>query len=905
MKRRVANAGVLPARRWKREIANAGVLPARRWKRGSSVVAAIVAVVVSAGCAGCGGKANSRARAPSVEVTPMDAIREAAAALPARLVPARSHVVGTISRRAIGPFTARGANGGLVAWIVASDHGATQDLVAVPTGIDGAPLAEERVVASVPQEASALVIRPSGGARGGWIVAWSALLDRGEGVSVIGLAPDGIARWKPVDIQRTSDHVKWLDVVAGAHGGSCVWAEETPSGAANILAAPLDTDGRPQAMPVRVVRGVRGWTAAPDADGMVMALVTPPAEDRAGAGMLSWASLDTEGRVRSPTVPIGTRPTVSSDVEVVSTPSGWLLGWTDRTGEDPQVMLAMVDASGKVRGPHRAMDAVGGTALVGLASGPAGVALAWKEPHGRARATRPLHLALVSLEGELSALPGTAMEVASDGKPELTGTEHGFALLASAPGCADRARGMPCDGTIVPTFLRVDARLEPTQVEPLLVGEGHALATLGWGLQCAGDRCVALAATGATPTPVFDVDLGPRTSPFEAPISIPPPRDAPRVTGVVTVAAGQPFTDLATTRIEDVTLVATSTTGVDPGRGHDVKRGQGAAVAVRALNERGELLGTPTVITTRALPVGGIAIAAGGKPADGALVAWVTRDEGDPQVHLTHVDRRGARTHEVQLTTSKGDASDVALAWAGDGWLVAWVDGRDGNGEVYASKVDRDLNRVAREERITKAAGDASDVSLVAHGDTAWVAWSDPRESPGEGVGDIYVATLRTRDARRAGDEVRVLATAAHSRSPELGRLGDNAIVAWIEDAPTGLEGPGTAMVARLDPSGHVLGRPAPLPAATRGRPTRISVGPTADGLRVVLTRNDQEDVTLDAATIGADGVPGKTWPLLDLDAPPSFDVALAVEGDTVFFGDVGASAGDHRVRRAAISWSR
>ena len=62
------------------------------------------------------------------------------------------------------------------------------------------------------------------------------------------------------------------------------------------------------------------------------------------------------------------------------------------------------------------------------------------------------------------------------------------------------------------------------------------------------------------------------------------------------------------------------------------------------------------------------------------------------------------------MTSSKGDASDVALARAGDGWLVAWVDARDGNGEVYAARLRQELlQRVGREERITNATGDASD----------------------------------------------------------------------------------------------------------------------------------------------------------------------------------------------------
>src|SRR5205807_2678156 len=110
----------------------------------------------------------------------------------------------------------------------------------------------------------------------------------------------------------------------------------------------------------------------------------------------------------------------------------------------------------------------------------------------------------------------------------------------------------------------------------------------------------------------------------------------------------------------------------------------------------------------------------------------------------------------VQLTSAKGDASDVAIAWAGDGWVVAWVDARDGNGEVYATKLDTRLARVAKEERITRAPGDASDVAILARGDVVWLAWADPRESPNDGFADVYVASLRARDATKIDPETRV-----------------------------------------------------------------------------------------------------------------------------------------------------
>jgi hypothetical protein len=457
--------------------------------------------------------------------------------------------------------------------------------------------------------------------------------------------------------------------------------------------------------------------------------------------------------------------------------------------------------------------------------------------------------------------------------------------------------------------VRLDARLQPAQAEPLLLGKERAPATMGWNLRCLGDTCIALAADSSTPTGVLTMTLTPRAAPFVAPTMPRPPADAPRVSGIVTVASGQPFADLATAAVGDHTLVATITSAVDgvmprrKGKGGD---GAGATVSVRAIDHDGLPAGPATSVTARAVSAGGVAVAAAGKPEDGAAVAWVGRDAGDAQVHVARLDQRGHRASEVQLTTAKGDASDVAIAWTGDGWLVAWVDARDGNGEVYTTKIDRDLRRTAREERITKAPGDAADVSLVLHGDTAWLAWSDPRESPTEGIGDIYATTLSTRDARRAGDEVRVLATAAHSRSPRLAAAGDGALVAWIEDPPPGVDAPGAAEIARLDAKAHVVGAGQRLPLAGSGSPATLVLAGAGDGVRAFAARSSGQDVTIDAVALRADGTAtSPPWALVDLDAPSSFDVALSVTSDAVFFDDIGAAPADHRIRRAAVAWVR
>jgi hypothetical protein len=865
-----------------------------------------------AAIAACAGAKPRQSTAVGVDAHPEAPAASALAAkraIDASRAPATSHRIATIEKTAIGPFVARSADGGLAAWMIASESGG-QSLIVASLASDGAPLAPPQVVATVPQEATTLVVRAA--ASGGWLVAWSNLLDRGESLAVLALTRDGTPRGSPADVARTSDHIKWCDVVPSSHGAVVVWAEETGSGDANILADALNGEGRPLGMPVRVARGVERWQAVPASDpggeGVGLALVSSDPHDPHGAaGRLGWLRLDAEARPRGDPLVIGSRPTVSGDVDVAALPDGHLLAWTDRTGEDAQVMLARVDAAGHVTGPTPAMDSVGGSSLVALASGAQGAALAWDEPAARAHPLHALHLAAISATDRLSAQPVTSVDIASGGTPELTATAAGFALLAPAHACVASPSSGTCGGPIAPTFVRFDGRLAPVQTEPIVLGDGAAPAALGWGLHCAGERCLVLAATGEIPTPVYAVDLEPRASPFTTPATPPSPPDAPRLTSLQTIASGQPFDEVAAGRLGDATMVAALS--LPPGTDDDRRHSRSAVLTVRTLDDDGRQRGPTATLTSRAVPTGGVALVPGGAPQDGVAVAWVTaRDEPDRQVHVAHLDRAGRRTKEVELTTrARGDVSGVAVAWAGDGWLVAWVDGRDGNGEVYATKVDRDLTRVAREERITNAPGDAGDVTLAVRGGVAWLAWSDPRESPREGLADIYATTVGIHDARRASDEVRVLASSPNSRSPQLAAVeGDRAVLAWIEDVATGLEGPAATMVAVLDRNGRIVRAPSILPLAGEGRPTGLALAPSREGVRAVVVRSAAANLTLDAVLLGAEGTAlSRPWPLLDVEAPVSFDVAVALAGDVLVFDDVGAAPGDHHVRRAVVAWGR
>ncbi|HXN30852.1 MAG TPA: hypothetical protein VN894_03280, partial [Polyangiaceae bacterium] len=578
----------------------------------------------------------------------------------------------------------------------------------------------------------------------------------------------------------------------------------------------------------------------------------------------------------------------------------------DRTGEDPQVTLATVDAAGRIQGPVHAMNAVGGSALVAVAPGATSVALAWESPHGRTRPWNLLHLATISDATGLAAQPVTSFEVEARAPTELAPAGDGFALLTTpVPACQATHPGASSyagDCFAMPMFMRYDAHLAPVQAEPLFVGKTQAAATLAWGLLCAGDRCTALASTADAPRPVFTIDLTRRNSPFDAPtVPAPPAGVLARATGIVTLQSGKPYIDVAATRVGNATLVATMTTP-ESATG-ERERGREEAISVRAFDSDGRALDAASTMTSHAVPVGRVAIAAAPQAEGGAAAAWVAQHDAGQQVHVAHLDGHGHRIKEVQLSTAKADASSVAIAWAGDGWLVAWVDWRDGNGEVYAAKVDRNLNRVAPDQRITRAPGDAADVSLAVGGDVAWLAWSDPRESPREGVGDVYVTLLRSRDAKRTGDEVRVLATAAHSRSPEVVVVGDGALLAWIEDTPTGLDAPGAAMVAQLDRSGRVVGSPRALVLGGEGRPTAFVLAPSQRGAQAIIARSGHDWVTLDALEVSSDGSAEPAWPVVDLDAPAPFDVALALAGGALFYDDTGGAGGHRRVRRVTISW--
>jgi hypothetical protein len=815
------------------------------------------------------------------------------------------HMLGSIADRTIGPFLARISNqGGVVAWVTPAE-GSARRVVAVPITAVGEPRGPAKTIANVGVDTTMLVVRPSRGAVAGAALAWTVLTDRGEALWVAVVGDDGVPRSKPVELTRTSDDVVWVDVVATEVGAVVVWAEETRGGDANVVAASLDVDGKVRGAPARIARGVAGWHALALPNGVGVSTIVTAKGAKGGA--LSFLKLDADGHAGGAPVPIVTAPVVSGDVEVVRAAGRLVFAWTDRTTDDPSVAAAALGDDGKLEAPHKVVEARGGAALLGLASGPAGTAMMWEAPVRRTNDTRRLYSARVSPSLGIEGRP-SSIEIVGRASPELAATDGGFAILAALRDCEAGSPRCP-DAAIVPTMLRTDANLVPVQREPFAFGTDPA--SMAWGLTCERDVCVALAASGASPARVRAAEVRSRVN-LRAPVDpAVAAGDGPKVTDVSAIATGENVVDIAAARIGDVTMLATLAVKAEPagtktrGPSEDARNAP-MVLSVRSIDAAGTV-SAPTVITTRALAVGGVAIAPAEKPEDGAAVAWVARDNGDPEVHVTKVDKKGKKGNDLQLTTMKGDASDVAIAWAGAGWVVAWVDGRDGNGEVYATRVGTDLSR-GNGVRITNAPGDASDLVALARGDRVWLAWADPRESPKDGMADVYVAAVRTKDAQRDVDEQRLLATAAHSRTPQLASSADGGVhVSWIEEAPLGVESPASsgygAMWATVGANGKVSKKPVKLPLGGDGAATSVALEGHAGGLRAVVARSMMDAIALDGIDLSA--TEPRAFPLLTLDGPPSLDVALVIEGGSLYFNDDGPAVADKRARRARIAWTR
>jgi len=857
---------------------------------------AFIAAPLLASLLACGSKSEAPKSAPRPPLAKADAgAPPAAIALP----PLKTHLVAIVGEKSIGPFLAANDSGAMAVYVASFEAGSKR-VVAVPLNSAGEPLGTAETIANVPEDVNALVVRPLKGSSG-YSILWTTLTDRGEALYAMIVGEDGKPKSTTIEVARTTNDIVWSESIPTDRGTLITWAEETREGSATVFSIAFDVDGKSRHVAGRIVRRASGWQIISAPFGAFLVAQTIPENLKGSspdARALLLQAIDANGQPRGEPISIAKAEPIAGDVEVVNAFGKTYIAWVQRSKESRSIQMAAFDERGALAMPaKRLVDGGNDLSLVGFKGSSVALLLSWEDT---ARiGTKRVFLARLSSAANFEGKPAGFL-ARGKGVPEIALANESVAVLAPMSTCENGTT--ECEGAKeLPTYLRYDASLRLLQREPIAIGGEPA--ALGWGLSCRTDStCVALFAANGSPASVHTATLLARsnvTAPKDAP---PPPTDAPRLGKPITVLTGDTISDIAAVPLEGATLVATLTSALDdPG-----KPQKGATLSTRVI-ANGKVQESQ-VISPRALSVGGVALAPSDRNDGGAVMAWAARENGDPEVHLTRLDRRGKRINDVQLTTTKGDAGHVAIARVEGGFIVAWVDGRSGNGEVFATKVNSDLGRIVREEKITNAPGDASDLSIVATKNSVWAAWADPRESPDDGFADIFFTALEPHDAKKRFDEIRVVASAPNSRSPEIVATDNAVTIGWIEEAPLGTSIEGApqygAMIATFDQAGRTKITPARVRATAPGVLANLSLELAPGGeVRGVVSRAAQENLWLDTLSIGT--ASSQAFPLVELHAPPSFDGPLFLLNGRLFFTDDGPSAQDRRVNFAEIEWKR
>jgi len=397
--------------------------------------------------------------------------------------------------------------------------------------------------------------------------------------------------------------------------------------------------------------------------------------------------------------------------------------------------------------------------------------------------------------------------------------------------------------------------------------------------------------------------------PAPAPAS-PPLPELPRTLSLGAFPEGERIADLAAVAVDDRILLAWVTYFDDGAasarRGRSAGRARakapasaeppnkGASVMVRLLDKNGDPFAQPYVISTKAVSIGGVAVAPSSGTRHDVGLAWVGKDNGVGQVFVTRVSPAGEKTQRM-ITRSKVGCSDVALTAAGPGWIAAWVETHEDKAEIFAAQIGRDLGKVGVERRIAESRGEASNLRVIARGDEVLAAWSEVRS---EGEGGIFVARLLAADLSVRGDPVVVAPTLRHALGLEAALLGEGAAIGWVEEGPVGSSAR-AAFLASVD-------------SAPRGPSERISAVVAADPssialdcdrvCHVVVPGAERGELVLYGFSYDSSRKPEVPVRLAAVAGVSTEDVSPVLVKDWLFFAEDNLR-GRGRIRKAKLAW--
>lgn len=839
---------------------------------------------------------------------------------------------------------ASNASGGLLAFV-------KDGSVMVRAFSKGPSAAAEAVpVAKVGTLGAAFSIRPR--KDGSFILFWDEKIDQNHVFKLQRVGADGKPNGKTLALAPVADSgVSYADV-ATVGDRVLVVHEVEKAERQSVFVTPIAAAFDKQEGPARpVLEGALAWYPTETADGLALLVVKGDAsgEDAsAQRGSLDLVLVDSAGKVSTPK-PLLTAPTATIDAQIVAVKGGFVAAWTDEDHEDGAVRVITLGRDGTPKGsPAWIAPPIGAQAFVSLSADPSGegerALVAWENVGQTSGTSRIMNLATVSATG-VSSPARTRLLYDDSDRPAIVADGEGFAALTLAPARASSAAETD-KAPSLPTIVRLGADLSLRWSEPVRFVDAAAkdgVPDTAWGLSCHGSSCFVVATDGPGPTSVFVVSTADRESAWKAPAWRADDEKPPKVLSLRTVTQGARIAGAQATprAVAWVTYFLEGTTPAEaPAKG---EAPYAATLGLRFGNDSA----TPIVVSRRAVSLGGVSLAIPDESKQEAVLAWVGAEKQGPQVFVTKMGADGKKIAQKKVTTVARDkkssppkegggkgkgkkgapaepppiqssalgASSVAIATSPgvkgakgeggskDGFVLAWVDTRDKNGEVYVARLAQNLDKTVSDKRVTTAAGDASDLTLMVRGGDAFLAFADARDGKPE---DIFFCHLEAGSLKKIDDAGRVYASAGRSRAPRIASLGSKIVLAWIEE-PATADGRATMRIAEVDASGRLAQPPRVIEAPGRGsvRAFTLTCDAGGAGCKLALSWTTEDGRTeVGASTVDASLAVAPITRLGGLASGPFADPSFTFgdgAGKALFYAeDLGESG---RLRQLELSW--
>jgi len=245
------------------------------------------------------------------------------------------------------------------------------------------------------------------GFRDGYALLVDERDEQNHHLRVYKLGPDGAPLAAPLALPPIAEPVGWAGLVLLDQGALALYSVEA-EGRASVSATPLDRGlGRALGPAARLVEGAGAWHATAAGSALFVGAVRAADQGDPRHGHVEVLRVESTGKVAA-RLALTERPTAEIDLQLAAISGGVVAAWTDASGADPAVKLAVVDREGKLAvAPRYAAAPIGDQALIGLAADPTGrgarATLAWENIGQVHEGSRVVRLATVGADGVVSA----------------------------------------------------------------------------------------------------------------------------------------------------------------------------------------------------------------------------------------------------------------------------------------------------------------------------------------------------------------------------------------------------------------------------------------------------------------------------------------------------------------------